>query len=358
MLEETNNNDELQQYLAEKSYDTASLGETSADELAVQASSASEDHNIDVFRSDDQVSKNYEEASKLSSAIKDYEHEVLADHLNLDIYRAIGKDKNKISFKDLTLQQNLNYIKYTMKDTNEAYEFFKITQDNFGEYTADIPAALVQKIATRTRNLDNKDTWQKIVDRPEYKMMLKAVKKGMVNLSNRHFVDTLFSIGKMHRNQLPEETAQPLYPFMNYLIGDFLKESKTRLLQFQDPMELAHLVKGFTSLDKLVKMDTNTEQFEIEFRAELLSHLNKDHALLARFDPYATSKLLRYLLRYNDSSVDAIEIFKSLSLLLVQTIASREASLLNATINDPLIDLDVKDVVDIIRIYSTFAQLG
>ena len=63
-------------------------------------------------------------------------------------------------------------------------------------------------------------------------MMLKAVKKGMVNLSNRHFVDTLFSIGKMHRNQLPEETAQPLYPFMNYLIGDFLKESKTRLLQF------------------------------------------------------------------------------------------------------------------------------
>ena len=123
-------------------------------------------------------------------------------------------------------------------------------------------------------------------------------------------------------------------------------------------MELAYLVKGFTSLDKLVKMDTNTEQFEIEFRAELLSHLNKDHALLARFDPYATSKLLRYLLRYNDSSVDAIEIFKSLSLLLVQTIASREASLLNATINDPLIDLDVKDVVDIIRIYSTFAQLG
>ena len=33
MLADNSNNDELQQYLNEKAYDTASLGETSADEL-------------------------------------------------------------------------------------------------------------------------------------------------------------------------------------------------------------------------------------------------------------------------------------------------------------------------------------
>ena len=109
---------------------------------------------------------------------------------------------------------------------------FKITNDNFGEYTADIPAALIQKIANQTKNIRNKHTWKLIVDRPEYKMMLKQVKKGLANLSNRQFVDTFFSIGKMHKNQLPEETSQPLYPFMNYLIGDFLKEAKERVVHF------------------------------------------------------------------------------------------------------------------------------
>ena len=77
---------------------------------------------------------------------------------------------------------------------------FKITNGAFGEYTADIPAALVQKIANRTKNITNKKTWQQIVDRPEYKMMLKQIKKGVTNLSNRQFVDTLFSIGKLHKD--------------------------------------------------------------------------------------------------------------------------------------------------------------
>lgn len=42
MLADNSNNDELQQYLNEKAYDTASLGETSADELQmIQAQSSS-----------------------------------------------------------------------------------------------------------------------------------------------------------------------------------------------------------------------------------------------------------------------------------------------------------------------------
>ena len=143
----------------EKSYDTASLGETSADELAVPASSDSDAHHIDVFRSEDEVSRSYQEASNLSSAIKDYESDVLSDHLNLDIYRAVGKSKANISFKDLPLEQNLNYIKYSLKDTSEAFDMFKITNGHYGEYTAEIPAALIQKIATRTRNITNQRTW-------------------------------------------------------------------------------------------------------------------------------------------------------------------------------------------------------
>ena len=96
----------------------------------------------------------------------------------------------------------------------------------------------------------------------------------MANLSNRQFVDTLFSIGKMHKKQMPEETSQPLFPFMNYLIGDFLQDAKDRVPEFQDPMELAYLVKGITNLNKLVKMDENTTKFEAQFRQALLQKLN------------------------------------------------------------------------------------
>ena len=40
-------------------------------------------------------------------------------------------------------------------------------------------------------------------------------------------------------------------------------------------MEIAYLVKGVTNLEKLVKMDKDTEGFEREFRAELLNRLNQ-----------------------------------------------------------------------------------
>jgi len=66
--------------------------------------------------------------------------------------------------------------------------------------------------------------------------------------------------------------------------------------------------------------------------------------------------VLRYLLKFNDGGPEAQEIFKSLSLLLTQTIKNREASLVNSDLKDPLIDLEAHDVVDIVRIYATFAQ--
>lgn len=74
------------------------------------------------------------------------------------------------------------------------------------------------------------------------------------------------------------------------------------------------------------------------------------------FDPYAVSKLLRYLLAYNDSSDDAIELYKSMSLLLTKTVEDRQRALINARLDDPLIDLEVHDLVDILRVYSAFAN--
>lgn len=116
MLADEKENDELQRYLDEKNYETASLGETSADELALRSASDLSDSEIDIYKTDE-ISANYQRAQKLSNAVKDYEAELVQDHLGLDIYRAKGKTRNQISFKDLSVHENLNYIKYTLKNS-------------------------------------------------------------------------------------------------------------------------------------------------------------------------------------------------------------------------------------------------
>ena len=198
MLVDGSQNQELQNYLNEKAYETASLGETSADELVVQPSSGGEGSQVDILRNHDDIATKYDEITSLAGEVKDFENDVYADHLALDLYRSKGKSKNKISFKDLSLQENLNYIKYTLKNTDEAFDLFKITQYSFTDSKAQIPAALIQKIATRAKDIHRKDVADKIMETLSYKQMLWHVKQGLGDLDNRNFVDTVFAIGKLH----------------------------------------------------------------------------------------------------------------------------------------------------------------
>ena len=61
MLTDDKENEELQRYLDEKSYETASLGETSADELALRSASDLSDSEIDIYKTDE-ISANYQKA--------------------------------------------------------------------------------------------------------------------------------------------------------------------------------------------------------------------------------------------------------------------------------------------------------
>lgn len=49
----------------------------------------------------------------------------------------------------MTLTENLNYIKYNLKDSNDAFELFGIIQDKF-KNTPDIAASIIQKLAVRS----------------------------------------------------------------------------------------------------------------------------------------------------------------------------------------------------------------
>ena len=76
MLADDKENEELQRYLEERSYETASLGETSADELALRSASDMSDSEIDIYKTDE-ISTSYQKAQKLSSVIQDYENELV-----------------------------------------------------------------------------------------------------------------------------------------------------------------------------------------------------------------------------------------------------------------------------------------
>jgi hypothetical protein len=58
------------------------------------------------------------------------------------VYRAKGKDRSRISFNDLTMPENLNYIKYNLQNSEDAFKMFEITQTKY-ESSPEIPAAII-----------------------------------------------------------------------------------------------------------------------------------------------------------------------------------------------------------------------
>ena len=150
------------------------------------------------------------------------------------------------------------------------------------------------------------DVRDKIIKRPDYKHILKAIKANMADLDNRQLVDTLFSVGKLHKHPIPPEIAEEsrLFPFFNHLVGDFLEQATSRVTEL-GPQEIAYFLKGVTHLHKVVGSEPDLVEKEQKFREQLLAHLNTDHEKVRAFDPYVISKVLRYLLRYNDGGAEA-----------------------------------------------------
>ncbi len=66
-------------------------------------------------------------------------------------------------------------------------------------------------------------------------------------------MDTLFSIGKLHKAKLSPEIALEtrLFPFFYYLVGDFLQLAKARVTELE-ASEIAYLLKGVSNLHSVI----------------------------------------------------------------------------------------------------------
>lgn len=119
----------------------------------------------------------------MAADIELYEKKIVDQYHKLDLYRSKGKTKNKISFNDLTLQENLNYIKFNLQNSDEAFKLFEITKTKF-ENNPEIAASIVQKLANRS-NITSSNVTEKLIAKNEYKAMLKAIQKGLSLLDNK-----------------------------------------------------------------------------------------------------------------------------------------------------------------------------
>jgi hypothetical protein len=91
---------------------------------------------------------------------------------------------------------------------------------------------------------------------------------------------------------------------------------------------MAYLLKGIVNLKKFIKGKQNLESIETEFRMKLMQRLTENLDLMRQIEPYNASKLLRYVLSYNQLLDDSSEkLYESIAYSLCERLDSRKAAL-------------------------------
>ena len=72
----------------------------------------------------------------------------------------------------------------------------------------------------------------KLLNKYEYKNLLRHISKNLGMLDNKQSVDTIFSLGKLHKGMTLKEVetgAPGFYKFFNFFIRDLFKDVKERI---------------------------------------------------------------------------------------------------------------------------------
>lgn len=117
------------------------------------------------------------------------------------------------------------------------------------------------------------------------------------------------------------------------------------------PIQIAYLSKGLTYMRKLLIPGVNQE-FELQLREAVKLHAI-EHS--QSYDPYAISKVCRYLYAQNDGTETSVKAFQALGQRFITNLHDRIKAMKEMPFDDPLIDLDAKDVVDIVRVFSAYS---
>ena len=59
---------------------------------------------------------------------------------------------------------------------------------------------------------------------------------------------------------------------------------------------------------------------------------------------------------YNDGSESAVKVYEVLGLKFLANLKQRIESMKEMTLDDALIDIEIKDIIDIVRVYSIYSK--
>ena len=173
--------------------------------------------------------------------------------------------------------------------------------------------------------LENKEKRNLLITRPEYKTMLKLINNKAALLDDKNLVDTLYSIGKIHKSE--KELVN-----LPKILSKYLEEISDRWKYFNEH-HIAFLSKG---LRNLKWMD---EKLEIKIRDVMKKRVIE---IAEQMNWYSISKFLSYLLTMNDIDMNVIN-----------PLQDRLVSLIN---DGRVNELEVWDFKEIIQTFSILAE--
>lgn len=311
LLRNNTRNDELNRFLSNDNDDVKLIEEKSLTE---------------VKQNEITMTKPFEEHVELTNKLNTYELEVYNEFKKLDLYDKYNK--GIIEFKDLSVEENLNYVKFNLKNTNELFKMYTEVR----ELSPIITCALVQKIS-----LGYKEEKDKVVlfQKKDYKDMLIKIKKNLKTIDNKNLIDTFWSIGRIHR------TNRTFYPlFFQHLLDEFITEFKSRM-EFLNIIEISFLCQAI-SYYRINSKNDDLKVLEDEYN---LSQKIMDNILskeISYLNPFHMAKILIFYYQRNDTRLELLlsHMYKPLRAFL----EDKEA--INIDI------MNMNDLIKIIQVYS------
>jgi hypothetical protein len=283
---------------------------------------------------------------ELTSKINQYELEVYNEFKKLDLYSKYNK--GQVKFGDLTLDENLNYIKFNITNSSDLFKMYReVIHKDFVKYNKEniqdrpvIYSAILQKFALGVKN---EEKALSLFTEFDYKNLLRDIKDNIPKISDKNLVDNLWSIGKLHRSN---RNFSPV--FFTHLLNEMITELATQRVEYLSFEAISYMVEGLDFLKISPRYDDEmVVSKEIQLGEKIydrILEICKNDALLVQFHPFNLAKILNYFYNENLEIEKFSVLLDSLGRPLKEFILKNESSLADI--------IDTKDLVKIVKAYS------
>ncbi|CAI2375125.1 unnamed protein product [Moneuplotes crassus] len=259
---------------------------------------------------------------RLAREIEEYKTSLVEQYRELDIHRKVKKGK-KAELKELTLHENLNYMKHNARHVRQAFRIFKL-----GESISEMPefaSAIIHRISKSEDVIVNKEQRDLMVVQAEYKTMLKLINRKASSLDDKNLVDNIYALGKIHKS-----SRKPIN--LPKWLENYTEEVALRCPKLNHH-HIAFLSKGLRNL----KWRNVPGEKKIREAMKL-----RVQEIAPEMDAYSISKFMSYLLTMNDIDTEVISVVQDRLIQLAQ--------------DGRLDDLETWDFKDILELNSLLCQ--